>query len=75
VIMHPSAQRQGDGENWIQVSTLEGTPANDAFARAGEPAYFQEFGPPGYHAFVGWMNPDRIARIKKALARKRKSKK
>jgi hypothetical protein len=63
VLMHPSAARQGDGENWIQVSTLEGTPANDAFARAGEPAYFQEFGPPGYHAFVGWMNPDRIQTI------------
>jgi hypothetical protein len=63
VLMHPSAARQGDGENWIQVSTLEGTPANDAFARAGEPAYFQEFGPPGYHAFVGWMNPDRIQTV------------
>ncbi len=60
VLMHPNAQRDGDGETWYQVSTLEGTPANDAFARAGEPAYFQEFGPPGYHAFVGWMNPDRI---------------
>jgi FtsP/CotA-like multicopper oxidase with cupredoxin domain len=63
VLMHPGAQRQGDGETWIQVSTLEGTPANDAFARAGEPAYFQEFGPPGYHAFVGWMNPDRVKTI------------
>ncbi|MEA3106066.1 MAG: hypothetical protein QOI88_671, partial [Gammaproteobacteria bacterium] len=67
VLMHPSAARQGDGETWYQVSTLEGTPANDAFARAGEPAYFQEFGPPGYHAFVGWMNPDRIQTINKLV--------
>lgn len=67
VLMHPSAAREGDGESWYQVSTLEGTPANDAFARAGEPAYFQEFGPPGYHAFVGWMNPDRINTINKLV--------
>jgi large repetitive protein len=67
VLMHPSAAREGDGETWLQVSTLEGTPANDAFAKAGEPAYFQEFGPPGYHAFVGWMNPDRIATMQTLL--------
>ena len=67
VLMHPSAAREGAGENWIQVSTLEGTPANDAFARAGEPAYFQEFGPPGYHAFVGWMNPDRVQTVNTLL--------
>ncbi|MBS0393592.1 MAG: choice-of-anchor D domain-containing protein [Proteobacteria bacterium] len=67
VLMHPSAAREGDGETWYQVSTLEGTPANDAFAKAGEPAYFQEFGPPGYHAFVGWMNPDRIATMQQLM--------
>ncbi len=63
VLAHPSAAREGNGETWWQVSTLEGTPANDAFARAGEPAYFQEFGPPGYHAFVGFVSPQRVAAV------------
>ncbi len=57
VIAHPSAEREGKGETWIQVSTLEGTPGQDAFAKAGEPAYFQEFGPPGFHTFIGFVNP------------------
>ena len=57
VIVNPGADREGRGETWVQTSTLEGTHANDAFSKAGEPAYFQEFGPPGFHAFVGFVNP------------------
>ena len=68
VLAHPSAAREGHGETWYQVSTLEGTPANDAFARAGEPPYFQEFGPPGFHAFVGFVNPARIAAVNAVMA-------
>ncbi|MDB6091076.1 MAG: multicopper oxidase type 3 [Gammaproteobacteria bacterium] len=68
ILAHPSAARQGNNETWWQVSTLEGTPANDAFTRAGEPAYFQEFGPPGYHAFIGFISPDRIAAVNTVMA-------
>ena len=60
VIVNPGADREGRGETWVQISTLEGTHANDAFSKAGEPAYFQEFGPPGFHAFVGFVNPARL---------------
>jgi hypothetical protein len=60
VLVNPSAAREGKGENWIQVSTLEGTRANDAFTKAGEPPYFQEFGSPGFHAFVGFFNPAHV---------------
>ena len=58
VIARPGADRAG--ETWYQVSTLEGTPGQDAFAKSGEPAYFQEFGPPGFHTFIGFLNPDHI---------------
>ena len=68
VLVNPGAAREAAGEKWYQVSTLEGTHANDAFAKAGEPAYFQEFGPPGFHAFVGFVNPDHIAAVNKAFA-------
>ena len=60
VLVNPGADREARGETWLQVSTLEGTRANDAFSKAGEPAYFQEFGPPGFHAFVGFVNPAKI---------------
>jgi large repetitive protein len=65
---HPAAWREGAGENWIQVSTLEGTPNNDTFVHAGEPAYWQEFGPPGFHSFIGFLNPDHIKQANAALA-------
>ncbi|MGF6604340.1 hypothetical protein P3T23_009095 [Paraburkholderia sp. GAS448] len=61
VIAHPGAARQGAGEVWYQVSTLEGTPGQDAFTKSGEPPYFQEFGPPGFHTFIGFVNPAHIA--------------
>jgi hypothetical protein len=67
VFAFPSAEREGNGENWIQTSTLEGTHANDAFAKNGEPSYFQEFGPPGFHSFIGFVNPAHIAASNAAL--------
>jgi hypothetical protein len=45
------------GQSWVQTSTIEGTKVVDAWVKAGEPPYFQEFGPPGYHAFLGFVRP------------------
>ncbi|HEY4446645.1 MAG TPA: Ig-like domain-containing protein [Steroidobacteraceae bacterium] len=60
VIAHPAAAREGAGEVWWQTETLEGTPAQDAFTGVKEPVYFQEFGPPGFHTTIGFVNPDRV---------------
>jgi uncharacterized repeat protein (TIGR01451 family) len=60
VIAHPAAAREGAGEKWWQTETLEGTPAQDAFVGINEPGYFQEFGPPGPHVTIGFVNPDRV---------------
>lgn len=45
------------GSNWIQTSTIEGTKTIDAWVKPNEPAYFAEFGPPGYHAEIGFVRP------------------
>jgi hypothetical protein len=60
VIAHPAAAREGAGEVWWQTETLEGTPAQDAFTGVKEPVYFQEFGPPGFHTTIGFVNPARV---------------
>jgi uncharacterized repeat protein (TIGR01451 family) len=60
ILAHPAAARQGAGEVWWQTETLEGTQAIDGFAGVKEPVYFQEFGPPGFHATIGFVNPDRV---------------
>ena len=60
VIAHPGAARQGAGEVWWQTETLEGTPAQDAFVGVKEPVYFQEFGPPGPHTTIGFVNPAHV---------------
>lgn len=57
VVVNPAANRIARGEEWLQTSTLDGTKAIEAFIRPGEPAYFQEFGPGGYHVAVGFANP------------------
>jgi hypothetical protein len=57
VIVHPSAAREAAGEEWIQTNTLDGSHFLDSFVRSGEPAYFQEFGPGGWHVFMGMANP------------------
>ncbi len=53
----PGADRIAKGENWLQTNTLDGQKAHDSFLRIGEPAYFQEFGPAGYHVNIGFANP------------------
>ena len=45
-------------DQWIQTSTIEGTKVIDAWVKAGEPQFFVEFGAPGPHAFIGFVNPD-----------------
>jgi hypothetical protein len=67
VLAKPGADREAAGEAWLQTSTLEGTHANDAFAKVGEPPYFQEFGSPGYHSFIGFINPAHIAAVNARL--------
>ncbi len=57
VIATPGADRIAKGEEWLQTNTLDGQKAHDAFVRVGEPAYFQEFGPAGYHSSIGFANP------------------
>src|SRR5438270_1900478 len=53
----PAADRIARGEEWRQTNTLDGQHAHDSFIRVGEPAYFQEFGPAGYHVTIGFANP------------------
>lgn len=43
------------GQGWVQTATIEGTKGIDAWVKPNEPAFFQEFGPPGYHVFVGFV--------------------
>ncbi len=43
------------GEQWLQTHTIEGTQGIDAWVKSNEPAYFKEFGPPGHHAFIGFV--------------------
>ena len=45
------------GKGWVQTATIEGTKVIDAWVKADEPPYFAEFGPPGYHVFVGFIRP------------------
>jgi hypothetical protein len=42
--------------NWTQTATIEGTKIIDAWVKANEPPFFQEFGPPGWHVFIGFVN-------------------
>lgn len=44
-----------DNGGWQQTATIEGTKVIDAWVKAGEPPYFAEFGPPGFHAFIGFV--------------------
>ena len=57
VIATPGADRIARGEEWLQTNTLDGQKAHDSFTRIGEPSYFQEFGPAGYHVTIGFANP------------------
>ena len=54
---YPGADRIARGEEWIQTNTLDGQHPHDSFIRIGEPSYFQEYGPAGYHVAIGFANP------------------
>jgi hypothetical protein len=54
---YPAADRIARGEEWIQTNTLDGQHPHDSFIRIGEPSYFQEYGPAGYHVSIGFANP------------------
>jgi hypothetical protein len=53
----PGADRFAKGEEWLQTNTLDGQKAHDSFIKVGGPAYFQEFGPAGFHTSIGFANP------------------
>jgi hypothetical protein len=57
VIATPGADRIARGEEWLQTNTLDGQKGHDSFIRIGEPGYFQEYGPAGYHVSIGFANP------------------
>ncbi len=57
VVANAGADRIARGEEWLQTNTLDGQKAHDSFIKVGGPAYFQEFGPGGYHVLVGFANP------------------
>ncbi len=67
VVANPGADRIARGEEWLQTNTLDGQKAHDSFMRIGEPGYFQEFGPAGYHVTIGFANPKIINDRGKAL--------
>jgi hypothetical protein len=54
---YPGAERIARGEEWLQTNTLDGQHPHDSFIRIGEPSYFQEYGPAGYHVSIGFANP------------------
>lgn len=45
------------GTDWVQTTTIEGTPVVDAWVRAGEPRYLSEFGLYTWHIFHGYAHP------------------
>src|SRR5437764_9741982 len=57
VVANPAADRIARGEEWLQTNTLDGQKAHDSFLRIGEPGFFQEYGPAGYHVSIGFANP------------------
>ncbi|HYM06235.1 MAG TPA: hypothetical protein VEU11_06710 [Terriglobales bacterium] len=57
VVATPGADRIARGEEWLQTNTLDGQKAHDSFLRVGEPGFFQEYGPAGYHVAIGFANP------------------
>src|ERR1700692_915839 len=60
VVANPAADRIARGEEWLQTNTLDGQKAHDSFLRVGEPSFFQEYGPAGYHVSIGFANPQII---------------
>src|SRR5256885_16843978 len=54
VVATPGADRIARGEEWLQTNPLDGQKAHDSFLRVGEPNFFQEYGPAGYHVSIGF---------------------
>jgi len=67
VLAVAGADRIARGEQWLQTNTLDGTKGIEAFIKPSEPAYFQEFGPGGYHVAMGFANPSIIRSRKPSL--------
>ncbi|HTF23840.1 MAG TPA: hypothetical protein VK937_07965 [Candidatus Limnocylindria bacterium] len=65
VVATAGADRIARGEEWLQTNTLDGQKAHDSFLRVGEPGFFQEYGPAGYHVAIGFANP-KIINARKA---------
>ena len=57
IVATPAADRIARGEEWLQTNTLDGGKDHEAFLKAGEPAYFQEYGPASFHVSIGFANP------------------
>ncbi|HEY6924622.1 MAG TPA: Ig-like domain-containing protein, partial [Steroidobacteraceae bacterium] len=57
IVATPAADRIARGEEWLQTNTLDGQKAHDSFLRIGEPSFFQEYGPAGFHVSIGFANP------------------
>ncbi|MEA2078865.1 MAG: hypothetical protein U9P00_03240, partial [Pseudomonadota bacterium] len=45
------------GTAWQQTTTIEGTKLIDAWVKADEPPFFNEFAGPGTHVFMGFVLP------------------
>ena len=60
VVATPGADHIARGEEWLQTNTLDGQKAHDSFLRIGEPSFFQEYGPAGFHVSIGFANPQII---------------
>jgi large repetitive protein len=45
------------GSDWIQTSTIDGTPAIDAWIRHNEPPWMNEFGVFSWHVSFGFVQP------------------
>jgi hypothetical protein len=67
VVATPGADRIARGEEWLQTNTLDGQKAHDSFLRVGEPSFFQEYGPAGFHVSIGFANPAIINARKAAI--------
>ncbi len=51
----PTVDANGNPTNWSQTTTIEGKKIIDAWVKANEPPFFAEFGPPGPHVFIGFV--------------------
>lgn len=57
----------GQDALWRQTSTIEGTRVTDAWVNANEPTYFQEFGPPGPHVWMGFVKANAVTMAPRPL--------